>query len=51
MYKKNPKYALKIPHVVFLPVLFLSFFIGRLSVVNGMFQCTFFDLVTLTFDL
>ncbi len=48
--KKKPTYAMKTPHVVFLPV-FLSFFFGMLSVVNGMFQCTFFDLVTITFDL
>ncbi len=32
-------------------VVFHSSFFSRLSEVNGMFQCTFFDLVTLTFDL
>ncbi len=50
-YNKKNAYALKTPHVVFLPVVFLSFFFGRLSEVNVMSKCTFFDLVTLTFDL
>ncbi len=35
------EHALKTPHVVFLPVVFLSFSFGRLSEINGMSQCTF----------
>ncbi len=43
---KKTAYTLKTPNVVF-----LNFFFARLSKVNEMSQCTFFYLMTLTFDL
>ncbi len=61
MYNKKTAYALKTPHIVFLPVIYLNSFFGMsqddrvrvtmLSEVNGTFPWTFFDLVTLTYDL
>ncbi len=53
--EKKTTYALKTPHVVLLPVVFLSSFFGMLLEVNWMSPCTFFDLdlwpMTLTYEL
>ncbi len=55
---KKIAYALKTPHIVFLSVIFLSFFFGRsIDKLQGSHKSMehpiehFFDLLALTFDL